>query len=70
MSRVGNASTKYCLEPELIDSDVRNKREVAKQFESDLKSILNKEYPYSDGKMSERAKREILIKVHKEFIGG
>ena len=68
--RVGNASTRYCFEPEKLDADVQNKLSVRKQFEDDLRAVLYKEYRYSEGNgsMSHNAKREALVKVAKEFI--
>lgn len=68
--RVGNASTKYCLEPDRFDSDIQNKREVYQQFKDDLKAVIYSDYRYSgdNGLMSYSAKRKALIEVHKEFL--
>lgn len=68
--RVGNASTRYCFEPEQIDADVQNKLAVRKQFEDDLRAVLYKKYRYSagNGSMSNNAKRQVLVEVAKEFI--
>ena len=62
-------SSKYEFEPENFTQDVENKRKVMKQFKKDLENILYKDYEYHDGfKMSNQTKREMLGKVHKEFL--
>lgn len=63
-------SSKYEFEPEQLDKDIKNKREIAQAFRMDLIQVLNKIYRYSDNvPMSDKAKREVLLKVHQEFIG-
>lgn len=68
--RVGNASTKYCLEPDRLDADIQNKREVYQKFKDDLKKVIYSDYRYDkdNGVMSYQAKREALTEVHKEFL--
>lgn len=62
-------SSKYEFEPEQFEKDVANKKEVANQFKNDLREVLYGEYKYRDGsKMSGRAKKELLIDVHLEFL--
>lgn len=68
--RVGNASTKYCLDPKRFNSDIANKLAVRQKFKDDLREVLYRKYKYDkdNGSMSWRAKREILVEVHKEFL--
>lgn len=62
-------SSKYEFELEEFEKDVKDKKEVQRKFKNDLKEVLYKEYEYRDGThMSNRAKREILIEIHTEFI--
>lgn len=62
-------SSKYEFEPENFTKDIRNKKRVADQFKKDLKDVLYCHYFYHDGNyLSNKAKREILIEVHKEFL--
>lgn len=62
-------SSKYEFEPELFEIDVEDKRKVSKQFKEDLEDILYRDYFYHNGmRMSYKAKREILIQVHLDFI--
>lgn len=62
-------SSKYEFEPELFEVDVADKRKVGKQFKEDLENILYRDYFYHDNScMSYKAKREILIQVHLDFI--
>lgn len=68
MKRSAMGSSKYEFEPEMFNKDVEEKREVAEKFKNDLRRVLYKDYEYREGKMSDRAKREILTKVHLEFI--
>lgn len=62
-------SSKYEFEPELFEKDIQNKKQVVNFFKGDLERVLYKDYEYCDGsKMSNQAKREVLRKVHKEFL--
>lgn len=61
-------SSKYEFEPELFEKDIQNKREIANYFKENLERVLYEDYYYLDGKMSDRTKREILTKVHLEFL--
>ena len=64
-------SSKYEFEPEQFDIDVREKQRVIQLFKKDLEEVLYGDYRYKDRQpLSESAKREILLEVHKEFIGG
>ena len=63
-------SSKYEFEPEQFDIDVGEKQRVMQLFKKDLEEVLNCKYKYHNQKvMSREAKREILLEVHKEFIG-
>lgn len=66
MSMMG--SSKYEFEPELFEEDIESKMKIYKQFEEDLKDVIYNEYRYSNNQpMSDGAKREILLRVHREF---
>ncbi len=68
MKRSAMGSSKYEFKPENFNRDVEDKKQVMEQFKNDLKDILYKDYYYLEGKMSDKTKREILTKVHLEFI--
>jgi hypothetical protein len=64
-------SPKFELEPELFEKAVEDKLKVNDRFKADLREVLNRDYRYQDNsRMSAKAKRELLIEIHKEFIGG
>lgn len=69
MSMMG--SSKYEFEPEKFEEDIRDKQRVMEIFRRDLKDVIYRNYRYSNKQpMSKTAKREILLKVHQEFLGG
>ena len=62
-------SSKYEFEPGLFEKDIADKRQVEKQFKEDLEKVIYQDYCYHDGtKMSIKAKREILLEVHIDYI--
>ncbi len=61
-------SSKYEFEPEQFEKDVEDKIITTEHFKEELEKVLYKDYNYLEGKMSARTKREILTKVHLEFI--
>lgn len=62
-------SSKYEFNPEQFEKDAENKIQVSMQFKKDLKQVIYSKYKYHDNMpMSNKAKREILIEVYKEFL--
>ena len=70
MKQSAMGSSKYEFEPELFEKDIRNKKELAEQFKTELEKVIYQDYYYHNGmEMSDKAKREILIEIHRRFIG-
>ena len=62
-------SSKYEFEPELFEKDLKDRKDTGDKFADELKEVIYKDYMYKyGGKLSNKAKREILINIHKVFL--